>query len=105
MPLRMQTERAAGGYVPSLSEFHRLYAITPERLRLARSDAILMHPGPMNLGVEIVPDVAYGRQSVVLRQVTYGVAVRMAVLYHLLAARGEFVQTAPITREVVGSRR
>lgn len=102
MPLRMQTERAAGGYVPSLSEFHRLYAITPERLRLARSDAILMHPGPMNLGVEIVPDVAYGGQSVVLRQVTYGVGVRMAVLYDLLAAREEFVQTAPIARRAVG---
>lgn len=104
MPLRMQTERAAGGYVPSLSEFHRLYAITPERLRLACPDAIVMHPGPMNLGVEIVPEVAYGRQSVVLRQVTHGVVVRMAVLYHLLAARTEFVQTAPIAREAVASR-
>jgi aspartate carbamoyltransferase catalytic subunit len=107
MPLRMQIERAAAGFVPSLSEFHRLYAITPERLRLARPDAIVMHPGPMNLGVEIVPEVAYGRQSVVLRQVAHGFAVRMAVLYDLLAARGEFLQTAPIAdcRPPIADRR
>ncbi|MDR5682953.1 MAG: aspartate carbamoyltransferase catalytic subunit [Armatimonadota bacterium] len=105
MPLRMQMERAAGGYVPSLSEYHRLYAITPQRLRLARPDAVVMHPGPMNLGVEIVPEVAYGDRSVVLRQVRHGIGVRMAVLYDLLAARADLVQTAPIARRAVGAGR
>jgi aspartate carbamoyltransferase catalytic subunit len=84
MPLRMQVERAGAAFVPSLGEFARLYALTPERLRRTRPDAIVMHPGPMNLGVEITPEVAYGPRSVILRQVTHGVAVRMAVLYDLL---------------------
>ena len=103
MPLRMQVERAAGAYIPSLGEFARLYGLTPQRLRLAKPDAIVMHPGPMNLGVEITPDVAYGGQSVVLRQVEYGVAVRMAVLYDLLAVPPAYPQTQPMaSREAAG---
>jgi aspartate carbamoyltransferase catalytic subunit len=98
MPLRMQVERAAGAFVPSLGEFARLYGLTPQRLRLAKSDAIVMHPGPMNLGVEITPEVAYGGQSVVLRQVEYGVAVRMAVLYDLLAVPPAHPETRPMVR-------
>ncbi len=98
MPLRMQLERAAGAFVPSLGEFARLYALTPERLRAARPDALVMHPGPMNLGVEITPEVAYGSQSVILRQVTYGVAVRMAVLYDLLASPSVRPDLEPVVR-------
>jgi aspartate carbamoyltransferase catalytic subunit len=85
MALRMQTERQLGGFVPSLGEYHRLYGLTPDRLRLARPGALVMHPGPMNLGVEVTPEVAYAERSLVLQQVACGVAVRMAVLYDLLA--------------------
>jgi len=103
MPLRMQVERAAGSFVPSLGEFARLYGLTPQRLRGAKPDAIVMHPGPMNLGVEITPEVAYGGQSVVLRQVEYGVAVRMAVLYDLLAYPPVHPETRPtVRREAAG---
>jgi len=84
MTLRLQNERMNGAYVPSIREFARLYGINAARLRLAKSDAIVMHPGPINRGVEISDEVADGAQSVILNQVTNGVAVRMAVLYHLL---------------------
>lgn len=80
MALRMQLERQVHGYVPSLAEYTRTYAITPRTLALAKPDALLMHPGPMNLGVEITADVAYGPQSGIQGQVTNGVAVRLAVL-------------------------
>ncbi|MDH7515630.1 MAG: aspartate carbamoyltransferase catalytic subunit [Bacteroidota bacterium] len=81
--LRIQLERRAGGYFPTLREYHDVYGVTAERLdRLSRRIAIL-HPGPINRGVEIDSDVADGPQSVILRQVTHGVAVRMAVLYLL----------------------
>jgi aspartate carbamoyltransferase catalytic subunit len=78
--LRLQNERMRGALLPSAQEYFRNYGLTPERLRLARDDAIVMHPGPMNRGVEIDSRVADGAQSVILPQVTFGIAVRMAVL-------------------------
>ena len=78
--LRLQNERMAGGLLPSASEFHMMYGLTPERLRLARPDAIVMHPGPINRGVELDSAVADGPQSVILPQVRFGIAVCMAVL-------------------------
>jgi aspartate carbamoyltransferase catalytic subunit len=83
MALRLQRERQHGGLIPSIREYCRLYAINTERLKLARPNALIMHPGPMNEGVEIAPDVAHGVQSVIEEQVTNGVAVRMALLYLL----------------------
>jgi aspartate carbamoyltransferase catalytic subunit len=83
MLLRMQLERQSGGLFPSLREYVRTYALTEERLAWAKPGAIVMHPGPMNEGVEIDPSVARGVQSVIETQVTNGVAVRMAVLYLL----------------------
>lgn len=83
MALRLQLERQTKGYLPSLKEYFNLYGLTRERLKLANKDAIVMHPGPMNRGVEIASDVADGPQSVILEQVTNGIAVRMAVLYLL----------------------
>ena len=87
MALRIQRERMAGGLLPSLREYAARYGLTRERLALARPDALVMHPGPMNEGVEIAPDVAAGSQSVITDQVTNGVAVRMAVLYLLAGTR------------------
>jgi len=87
MTLRLQLERQSKGFLPSLEEYFNLYGLTPERLKLAKKDAIVMHPGPMNRGVEIASEVADGPQSVILEQVTNGIAVRMAVLYLLSGAR------------------
>jgi aspartate carbamoyltransferase catalytic subunit len=81
MALRIQRERQRGGLLPSLREYARLFGITPRRMEIARDDVLIMHPGPMNRGVEIHPDVADGPHSVILDQVTNGVAVRMAALY------------------------
>jgi len=78
--LRLQNERMRGALLPSAQEYFRNYGLTPERLRLAKPDAIVMHPGPMNRGIEIDSSVADGTQSVILPQVTFGIAVRMAVL-------------------------
>ena len=78
--LRLQNERMSGALLPSSQEFFKSYGLTPKKLRLARPDAIVMHPGPINRGVEIDSSVADGRQSVILPQVTFGIAVRMAVL-------------------------
>ncbi len=89
MMLRVQLERHGRALFPSVREYHRLFALTPERLRRAREDAIVMHPGPMNRGTEISSVVADGDRSVILEQVANGVAVRMAVLYLLSAARQE----------------
>ncbi|MFO8061279.1 MAG: aspartate carbamoyltransferase catalytic subunit [Bacillota bacterium] len=82
--LRIQLERQEGSLFPGIREYHRLYGINSRRLGLARPDALLMHPGPMNRGVEITSEVADGAQSVILEQVTGGVAVRMALFYLLL---------------------
>ncbi len=78
--LRLQNERMQGATIPSADEFYFTYGLTPERLSLAKPDAIVMHPGPTNRGVEIEAGVADGAQSVILQQVTYGIAVRMAVM-------------------------
>lgn len=78
--LRLQRERMAGALLPSENEFYRLYGLSTDRLSLAKPDAIVMHPGPINRGVEIESAVADGPQSVILRQVTNGIAVRMAVM-------------------------
>jgi len=88
MMLRVQLERMKLSLFPSAKEYFRLFALTRERVKLAREDAIIMHPGPMNRGVEIASEVADGPRSVILEQVTNGVAVRMAVLY-LLIGGGE----------------
>ena len=78
--LRLQNERMNGALLPSASEFFKCYGLTAEKLRRAKPDAIVMHPGPMNRGVEIDSSVADGGQSVILPQVTFGIAVRMAVM-------------------------
>lgn len=88
MLLRIQLERMRGHFFPSLREYFQRFGMTPARLGHAKPDVIIMHPGPMNRGVEIASEVADGPYSVILEQVANGVAVRMAVLY-LLAARGE----------------
>jgi aspartate carbamoyltransferase catalytic subunit len=80
MMLRLQNERMSGAFIPSTREYHLRYGLTPERLALARPDALVMHPGPMNRGVEITSSVADGRQSAITEQVEMGVAVRMACL-------------------------
>ena len=87
MTLRLQTERMQGGLLPSIREYATLYQLNEERLSRARPGALVMHPGPMNEGVEISPSLATSLQSVIEEQVTNGVAVRMAVLY--LLARGK----------------
>ncbi len=84
MVLRLQHERQEAGLLPSLREYARLYQLNEERLALAKPKALVLHPGPMNEGVEISPGVAHGAQSVVQEQVTNGVAIRMALLYLLL---------------------
>jgi aspartate carbamoyltransferase catalytic subunit len=83
MMLRIQQERMQGAYFPSLREYFNVFGLTVERVRRARPDVIIMHPGPMNRGVEIASEVADGPYSVILEQVANGVAVRMAVLYLL----------------------
>ncbi|GIW12597.1 MAG: aspartate carbamoyltransferase [Tepidiforma sp.] len=86
MALRMQKERQQRGLIPSIREYIANYQINAARLARARQGALLMHPGPMNEGIEVSPDVAHGAQSLVEEQVANGVAVRMALLY-LIAAR------------------
>jgi len=78
--LRLQNERMRGALLPSSHEYFKHYGLTEEKLALAKSDCIVMHPGPMNRGVEIDSAVADGKQSVILNQVTFGIAVRMAVM-------------------------
>src|SRR3989475_4997827 len=85
MALRMQLERQQHGYVPSLAEYARHYGVTARTLAYARPDALLLHPGPMNLGVEITADAAYGPRSAIQTQVANGVAVRLAVLLWALS--------------------
>lgn len=88
MMLRLQNERMNGALLPSAQEYFKCYGLTPEKLALARHDAIVMHPGPMNRGVEIDSAVADSKQSVILPQVTNGIAVRMAVM-SILAGNSE----------------
>ncbi len=91
MMLRIQTERQGKGYFPSVREYYRMFGLTEERVKRAKPDVIIMHPGPINRGVEIASSVADGPWSVILDQVTNGVAIRMAVLY--LLAGGTPVET------------
>lgn len=78
--LRLQNERMRGALLPSTQEYFKYYGLTAEKLALAKPDAIVMHPGPMNRGIEIDSGVADGKQSVILPQVSYGIAIRMAVM-------------------------
>ena len=93
MLLRIQLERMEGAYFSSLREYSTVFGMTEERLKLAKPDVMIMHPGPMNRGVEISSEVADGPYSVILDQVANGVAVRMAVLY-LLAGGADHEETA-----------
>jgi aspartate carbamoyltransferase catalytic subunit len=89
MMLRIQLERMSGGFFPTTREYFRQFGLSEERVRRAKKDVLIMHPGPMNRGVEIASEVADGPYSVILDQVTNGVAVRMAVLYLLLGGSAE----------------
>ena len=92
--LRLQLERMTAGYIPSLREYNRVFGVTREKLDRAPRDILIMHPGPMNRGVEIDSDVADGPHSVILDQVTNGVAIRMAVLYLLAGGKPELAEAA-----------
>lgn len=87
--LRLQKERMQGGLLPSEQEYFRCYGLNGERLRKAKPDAIVMHPGPINRGVEITSEVADGTQSVILNQVTNGIAIRMAVMSMAMGGQNE----------------
>ncbi|MGB0129621.1 MAG: aspartate carbamoyltransferase catalytic subunit [Rhodocyclaceae bacterium] len=89
MMLRLQNERMKGALLPSTQEYFKFYGLTPEKLALAKPDAIVMHPGPMNRGVEIDSAVADGAHAVILPQVTFGIAVRMAVMSMVAGASSE----------------
>jgi len=86
--LRLQLERQEKAFIPSIREYSKLFGLTMARLRRAAPDVLVMHPGPMNRGIEISPDVADSLSSVILDQVTNGVAVRMALLYLLMGGKG-----------------
>ena len=92
--LRLQLERMTAGYIPSSREYNRVFGVSRERLERAQRDILILHPGPMNRGVEIDSDVADGPHSVILHQVTNGVAIRMAVLYLLAGGRPELAEAA-----------
>lgn len=87
--LRLQLERQKKGLFPSIREYSRLFGLTLEKLKKAKKDILIMHPGPINLGVELAPEVVNDPRAVILEQVTNGVAVRMAVLYLLLEGKKE----------------
>jgi len=92
--LRIQRERQHKGLFPSAREYARIFGINQTRLNLAKPDAVIMHPGPMNRGLEISPDVAYGDQSVIQEQVKNGLAIRMAVLFLVLMGGKDIETTA-----------
>jgi aspartate carbamoyltransferase catalytic subunit len=102
MVLRIQRERMGANYFPSLDEYSRYYCLTEDVVRLAKPQVIILHPGPMNRGLEIASTVADGPYSVIMNQVTNGVAVRMALLYQLVArskteeADGVGAETEPV---------
>jgi aspartate carbamoyltransferase catalytic subunit len=96
--LRLQLERMQAGYIPSLREYNRVFGVTKERLARADHPLLILHPGPMNRGVEIDSDVADGPHSVILNQVTNGVAIRMAVLYLLAGGKPELAEAAKVDR-------
>jgi aspartate carbamoyltransferase catalytic subunit len=88
MVLRLQLERQEKGLIPSLREYSQLYGLNLKRLEQAKPDVLIMHPGPINRGVEIAPEVAEGPYSLILDQVANGVALRMALLYLLAGGPG-----------------
>jgi aspartate carbamoyltransferase catalytic subunit len=92
--LRLQLERMTAGYIPSLREYNRVFGVTADRVARASKELLILHPGPMNRGVEIDSNVADGPHSVILNQVTNGVAIRMAVLYLLAGGRPELAEAA-----------
>ncbi len=92
--LRLQLERMEAGYIPSLREYYRVFGVSEDRLARAPKDLLILHPGPINRGVEIQSSVADGPHSVILKQVTNGVAVRMAVLYLLAGGQPESAEAA-----------
>lgn len=92
--LRLQLERMTAGYIPSLREYNRVFGVTADRVARASKELLILHPGPMNRGVEIDSNVANGPHSVILNQVTNGVAIRMAVLYLLAGGRPELAEAA-----------
>lgn len=87
MGLRMQLERQAEGLFPSLEEYTRRYVLSKKNIQFAKNDALIMHPGPMNRGIEILPEIADSKQSLIIQQVTNGVAVRMALLFLMLGGK------------------
>jgi aspartate carbamoyltransferase catalytic subunit len=93
--LRLQTERMASAFLPSASEYYQTYGLTRQRLSKAKADVIVMHPGPINRGIEIESEVADGAHSLILNQVGYGIAIRMAVMS--MAMSGQMQQ-----RQVMG---
>lgn len=93
MMLRLQRERMSGSFVPSVREYYRFYGLDAEKLKAAKDDALVMHPGPMNRGVEIASEIADGPQSVIGQQVEMGVAVRMAVMEALLVSQNQGPRT------------
>ncbi|MEE8518794.1 MAG: aspartate carbamoyltransferase catalytic subunit [Dehalococcoidia bacterium] len=93
MALRIQTERSSSGLLPSMREYTRRWQITPARMAAAKPGALVMHPGPMNEGLEITSSLAHGASALIEEQVTNGVAVRMAVLYQMLTGQGGPEQT------------
>ncbi len=97
--LRLQLERMNAGFIPSLREYYRVFGVTAERLARAPKPLVILHPGPINRGVEIDSQVADGPHSVILHQVTNGVAVRMAVLYLLTGGRPDLAEAAKGGRE------
>lgn len=105
MMLRIQRERMGSNYFPSLDEYSQYYCLTEEALRLAKPQVIILHPGPMNRGLEIASAVADGPYSVIMNQVTNGVAVRMALLYLLVArSKGDESQTEASAAELAAVR-
>lgn len=91
--LRLQFERMQGALLPSAREYFRCYGLTEEKLKYAKPDAIVMHPGPINRGVEIASSVADGKQSVILEQVGHGIAIRMAVMSMALGSQSELAES------------
>jgi aspartate carbamoyltransferase catalytic subunit len=91
MALRLQLERQQAGLLPSLREYSQLYGITAERLKRTEKPSLVMHPGPINRGVELESQVANSAQAVIEEQVTNGVAVRMALMYLLMGGTGHVV--------------
>ena len=87
MPLRLQLERQQASMLPTLREYSRMYQVDERRLQKAKPEVLVLHPGPMNEGIEISPQVAHGAQSLIEEQVRNGVAIRMALLYLLTGGR------------------